>query len=220
MSRQIRPARRYGTLYPLDSVRMHMPNVAREVYGARADWPNSSLTAFAYLYRRFGPPPRGTDGYKHLGGAWLLTTRDPDVYQILDPGGCEISLFLGQYVSARLHEEAGRPGREWRREWRRRYFEAHPSATPADYRLATDEGWDSGLPRCPRCPPEIVERALAAHRHLLNDLLRPVYVDDVAINLFGRISDENPARGREAPRSKLAGWGVPVREMERRINEE
>jgi hypothetical protein len=195
-----------------------MHNLAREVYGDRADWPNSSLTAFAYLYRRFGPPPRGTDDYKQLGGAWILKTRDPEVYLHVDPGSCAIGFFLSQLVSERLYLEAERPGVEWRREWRRRYFEAHPGASVDDLLGAWfEDNWDAGMPRLPRCPPEIVERALSAQRHLLNDLLRPVYVRDVPINLFGRISSENPARGREAPRSRLAGWGVPVREMERRI---
>lgn len=216
--RQIRPARRFGTLRSLDSVRLHMSLVAGEVYGERAEWPNSSLTAFAYLYRRFGPPPRGADGYKQLGGAWILKTRDPDVYLSIDPGGDAISLFFGQLVSEWLYREAERPRREWRREWRRRYFEAHPGASEDDFWTAwIGDSWDAGMSRIPRYPPEIVERALAALRHLLNDLLRPVYVRDVPINLFGCITAENPARGREAPRSKLAGRGVPVREMEKRI---
>lgn len=220
MSYRIRPARRFGTLYPLDSVRLHMPEVAREVYGERAEWPNSSLTAFAYFYRRFGPPPRGADGFKCLGGAWMLKTRDPDVFTHVYPGGSPIESYFGQYVSERLYAEASAPGRAWREECRRRYFEAHPDASLDDYRLAAisrpPQPWRDGMPKYIRCPPEIVERALAAQRHLLRDLLRPVRVRDVTINLFGRITEDNPARGREAPRSELAGWGVPVREMERR----
>jgi hypothetical protein len=201
-----------------------MSEVAREAYGARSGWKDSSLTAFAYMYRRFGPPPRGTDDSKNLAGAWIMKTRDPDIFLHVDPGGCAIGLFFGQYVSERLHEEASKPGLAWRKESKRRYFQAHPGAWDEDYLLASigtsPEPWRSDMPDYPRCPPEIVERALAALRHALLDFLRPVHVRDVPINLFGVISPENPARGRVAQRSELAGWGVPVREMERRIREE
>ncbi len=222
--RVIRPARRWaGSLKPLDSVRLHMSKVARDVWGERAGWDNSSLTAFAYCYRRFGPPPRGTDDYKQLGGAWLLRTRDSDVYLGIDPGGCSIDLYLAQYVSEELSSAAEHPGVEWRLEARRRYREAHRGSSPEEFQLASmadEQPWLEGMPHYPRCSQEIIDRALLALRHILFDLLRPVYVRDARINLFGRISSENPARGPVAERSHLAGWGVPVREMERRIREQ
>ncbi len=208
---------------PLDSVKLLMSEVARDVYGARAEWDNSSLTAFCYCYRRFGPPPRGTDDYKQLGGAWLLKTRDPDVYLDIDPGGCSIDLYFGQYVSMRLRKAADKPGEEWRAESYRRYCEmVRPGATWEDWLGASMDGedhWEEGMPPFPRCPPEIEDRVLGAIRHVLLDLLRPVYVRDAPINLFGRISDDNPGRGRTAERSHMAGWGVNVREIERRVAE-
>lgn len=223
-SRVIRPARRWsGSLRPLDSVRLHMSTLARKVWGDRAGWDNSSLTAFAYCYRRFGPPPQGTDDYKQLGGAWLLKTSDPEVYLRIDPGGCSIDLYLSQYVSEDLRLAAERPGDEWRTEARRRHLAAFPGTSREEYFLASlddDQPWLEGMPRMPRCPEPIVIRALAALRHVLLDLLRPVYIRDVDINLFGRITSENPARGRAATPSHLAGWGIPVREMERRIQME
>ncbi len=219
--RQIRPARRWsGSLKGLDSTRLFMSRLAREVYGERATWDNSSLTAFAYCYRRFGPPPRGTDDFKQLGGSWILKTRDPDIYLGVDPGGCSIDLYLAQYASERLRAAAEKPGREWRGESRRRYFEANPEASEDDYMLACmadEHPWKAGMPRYPRCPSEIVERALAALRHALLDLLRPVFIRDAKINLFGRSRAGNKMRGRTAERSHLAGWGVPVQEMERII---
>lgn len=86
--------------------------------------------------------------------------------------------------------------------------------------FAKEQPWLEGMPEYPDCPQAIVERALAALRHALLDLLRPVYVRDARMNLFGSIAPENPARGPVAKRSHLAGWGVPVREMERRIDAE
>jgi hypothetical protein len=199
-------------------VRLYVPEIAREVYGPRADDEASSLTAFAYMYRRFGPPPRGTDDHKRLGGAWILTTRDVDVYLEVDPTANGVSYDIEQFASRSLCEDAERPGLEWRREARCRYFAAHPEASESDYllaRLADSQPWLDGMLRYPRCPPEIVDRALAAIRHALLDLLRPVYVRDVAINLFGQIDGDNVARGRRAKRSTLAGLGVPVDAMAR-----
>lgn len=216
--RIIRPAQWRGNLVTLDSS-VWLPDLAREIYGARARLAASSLTAFAYAYRRFGPPPISTDDYKDLGGAWILTTRDRDIFLKINPGGWSIDLDLQSYVSERLRSEADLPGQSWREESRRRHDEMFPDG---DWLLDSlqnqnEQPWLDGMQKYPGCPPEIdalVERAL---RHVLFDLLRPVYVRDVAINLFGPVSEVNPSRGAVAKRSPLAGWGVPIDEISKRI---
>lgn len=222
--RVIRPAENFGTLGHLDSL-IYLPDLATHVYGERAKWPDSSLTAFAYCYRRFGPPPMGTDDYKNLGGGWILTTGDPEVFFAVDPGGCSIDLYLHHYVAERLRDEADAPARGWRQESRRRFDVAHPRKTLEDYLLAQMQGgpcrWLEDMPPYPRrCSAEIEARVEGTVTYVLRDLLRPCYVRDVAINLFGRISTKNPARGQEAKRSPLSGWGVPVREIERQMARE
>jgi hypothetical protein len=68
---------------------------------------------------------------------------------------------------------------------------------------------------------KIRARIVEALRHVLLDLLRPIYVRDVPFNLFGRFDEDldNRPRGREASRSPLAGWGVPVEVMRKQIRE-
>ena len=220
--RVIRTAENFRTLGHLDSS-IYLPHLAKQVYGDRAKWPDSSLTAFAYCYRRFGPPPRGTDDYKNLGGAWILTTRDPEVFLGVDPGGCSIDYYLHYYVSERLRDEGGAPALAWRQESRRRFDVLNPGKAYEDFMLAQTQAqrpcpWLDDMPRYPRrCSVEIEARVEAAVTYVLGDLLRPCYVRDVAINLFGRISENNPARGQVARPSPLAGWGVPVREIENRV---
>lgn len=238
--RLIRPAENFGRLGHLDSL-LYLPDLAKHVYGDHAKGLDSSLTAFAYCYRRFGPPPWGTDGRKNLGGEWILTTRDPEVFLGVDPGGCSIDYYLHYYVSERLRDEADGPGLEWRREAARRRFDAeNPGKSYEDFMLAQIEdepcpflvpiveqspggpqklrhllAWPDDMPPYPRrCSAEIEARVECAVTYALRDLLRPCYVRDVAINLFGRISEKNLARGQVARRSPLAGWGV--REIERR----
>lgn len=54
------------------------------------------------MYRRFGPPPRGSDEYKDLCGAWFLTTPDPDVVIHVLPSLCGAYFSFGPYVRSEL----------------------------------------------------------------------------------------------------------------------
>ncbi len=221
MSATIRTAKRHGPLTGLDSG-IQMSVMARELYGDRLH-DDSSLTAFAYLYRRFGPPPRGGDDLKEIA-VWLLKTRDPQVYLGIYPGGCSIDLYLSHYVDASLAREAEAPMREYRRQARAIYDRIYPDG---DYEGFVLEGigesrpcWEGELERLEtRTDPEILTRVDAVLRHILLDLLRPVVIRDVEINLFGRCNADNPPRGRSAPWSHLAGWGVPIKAMEAYIAE-
>ena len=48
----------------------------------------------------------------------------------------------------------------------------------------------------------------------MRDLLRPVFIRDVPVNILGRIKDSDVSR--EVPYSKYAGYGVPLDEMDKR----
>lgn len=61
-----------------------------------------------------------------------------------------------------------------------------------------------------------VQRAIRA---ALQDLLRPVYVQDVPINVFGRMRDEDVDHKRVVGRSRYAGLGVPVKALDKLLTE-
>lgn len=245
--RQIRPARRWkGKLTGAGGDELvFVSELAREVYGypprfGTAENPdppnreNSGFTAFAYLYRRFGPPPVGSDDYKDLG-RWILKTRDPEVYLTAYPSGSEAWLGFGYFITESLADLARKPRADYSERIESWYIENVPQGDATEEEYATAY-WDemykfgdkkpiwSGKVECPESfvDPEIQARVVGALKHALLDLLRPTYVRDVRFNLFGRFDKTtgNKPSGREAPYSHLAGWGVPVREMERRIAED
>lgn len=53
-------------------------DIMTDFYGQAIDNSWTGLIAFAYLWRRFGPPEYGSDDYKDMG-CYFFTTPDPDV---------------------------------------------------------------------------------------------------------------------------------------------
>jgi hypothetical protein len=65
---------------------------------------NSGLTAFAYLWRRFGPPIYGSDSHKELC-CYYLTTEDPQVFLFVSPSGSGLAYAFGYMVKKSLERK-------------------------------------------------------------------------------------------------------------------
>lgn len=144
-----------------------------EALGPGVDDPNSGLLAFAYLWRRFGPPMRGSDAYKDLC-AYILTTGDPEVWIWLRVTASEL-----RYSAKALARESI-SGAIWFEYERRR---AHISQPVSD-------------------------RVRKVVKDAYRELLRPVPVRDIYINIFGRVPDDAVVDPVEPP--VYAGYGIPL----------
>src|SRR5262245_32873522 len=89
------------------------PACARAVYGEHLP-PGSGLTAFAYLWRRFGPPWWGSDNHKDLVG-YLLGMPHPEVFLRLSLSASRLDLAVGYYITAALWNRLQAPVRDWER---------------------------------------------------------------------------------------------------------
>ncbi len=141
----------------------------------------SGLLAFAYLWRRFGPPIHGSDPDKELCD-YCLGTPMPDVFLSVYPTGSRIG--VGYLIPAATEQKMMDA-----------YFKK-PRAKRPD-----TENW-----RSMRGKAGAINAALFA---AMQELLRPVHVRDVAVNILGRSKGYASA----AKPSEFAGLGVPVEAM-------
>lgn len=189
--------------------------LALDVLGPRAGLRDSPFVAFAYLWRRFGPPTIGSNPHRHLAG-WLLTTRHNDLWLDVSPGSASLALSVAHLRHRSL---GGRLYAPWR-EGLARYHEAlarrMPGASADEVSLALIEGKITDEIRAEvgefrRVDDAVAESISDALRHALASLLRPVRVRDHSFNVLGTISKANPGRGRECPAFKDAGYPLEVR---------
>lgn len=228
---------------------------------------------FAYLFRRFGYPNRGSDPHKDLVSYMLTTTRSDMLLRITPYAGGDVSLGFSFYVPDDVSENSRRwirrdrdrhqaefldwietegripewadetaeamveggwpiedgttgwrrmmigaamisrpnggeedePGKirviEWYRSVRADYEAIHP-VPPLQWRSRDVAAWSDDDPMKP-----YAEAMMAT----LRDLLRPVYVRDVAIGIYGVIDEQHPhALGNVGPAAEEAGVaGMP-----------
>ena len=81
------------------------PDMSQAIWGDRANDPNSGLVAFAYLWRRFGPPWRGSDEYKDLA-SYTLTTSAPRVFLRIYPNGCSLAFSIAYIMCMEMRRAA------------------------------------------------------------------------------------------------------------------
>ena len=212
--------------------------LAIEAWGERCEDNNSGLLAFAYLWRRFGPPWRGGDDHKSLVD-YTLTTSEPDVFLWIHLSGSSLSLCTGYLALESVGEEHRKPFCDWEEAFYEWWWSQHPEFEPWE---ETEENkqkvskmyWEDRVktsiidaakeqigPFPDRHDPSkwrtiggLVTRVNQALFDAMQELLTPVYVRDVPINLFGRCEDSDTA----APRSKYAGYGVPQEAMDELID--
>lgn len=135
---------------------------------------------FTYMWRRFGPPPFGSDDYKEIAN-WFITTPMPHVYLGVNPNPSGLLYAFRYAVSSEIIQQLREPKREWRKAMQRWEQDGKVGPEPESPRFYEDwdeESSDSMLYR--------VNNALVA---AIQDLRRPTYVRDVYINCFGRVAD-------------------------------
>lgn len=210
--------------------------LATEAWGDRCKEKNSALMAFAYLWRRFGPPWAGTDDYKKLVG-YDLTTTDEQVFLTLNLGGCGLDLSVGYLAHESIREEISKPMTEWCKKYDEWWWGEHPEfheleETDENRKKVSETYWDERLKGVKKAvavigysPPRldrknwredsgIIGRVNSVLFEALKELERPVYVRGCAINIFGRCDDSEDA----AEWSPYAGYGIPQEAMDALIS--
>lgn len=194
--------------------------MAVDAWGERADADNSCFPAFAYLWRRFGPPFMGCDDHKKLC-RYVIRTPMAGVYLSLSIKGMPITFGVSYMATDAVRESFGGEIRAWFEracEW----AAAHGYTDGNAFWIGKKSHEDRK-----RCMAEIGPRPYhdpkewrtmpgpegemnRAIHSTLRELCRPVYIRDVAIDLFG----VTKAHWKHAAKpSKYAGYGVPVEAM-------
>lgn len=200
-------------------------DLTHKVYGDACEDRNSGLTAFAYLFRRFGPPWVGSDGHKDIA-CWNLTTNDPEVWMWVSPSGSSLRYCIGYMRTEALWEAWQKPRLEWNTRYEKWWLKnIHPEFTPkalkdkktkeralalfwdpADYEKNREKARKE-IGACQDGDPTITERVTRAMTEAMRELLKPVFVRDVPINVFGVYKDDEVPEGQGEP-SVYSGYGL------------
>lgn len=176
-------------------------DIAIEALGERANADNSSLIAMTYLYRRFGPPVIEEDDYKEVC-TYLLTTADPQVWLGLRIKGVGLAYGVFYIADKSLREEAYKPHAEAEKIFRQFWLSKNRHFSDVDSENAASAYWKwrfsdrftvdiqaLSLPPIPsghwKEKGGVYSRINQALFDGLQELLRPTYIRDVYINLFG-----------------------------------
>jgi hypothetical protein len=202
-------------------------DLAREAWGEEAEHADSGLTAFACLWRRFGPPRYGSDNYKQLC-RYVIGTPHHDIYLTLGLSGSPLVHAVGYLAPAAFRAALLAPAREWcgrLDRWAREHGHDDGMLLSLDARLADDYHRAREELGPPPARPDLsrwrelegpvgdLSRAVFA---ALRELLRPVSIRDVPINILGTTGEP---WDHEARPSRYAGLGVPVGAMDALLEE-
>lgn len=214
-------------------------DLAREAWGDSAEL--SPLPSFAYLWRRFGPPWRGSDEYKDIA-AYTITTADPGVLLWFTVSASNLYLCIGGLWTHEIEEAIRKPQADWEHAFLSWWIDTeHPEikewedTEPNRETVASlywDDRWnarergllDRAEPVIGKIPPRPsnenwrsdsgpIGRVNKAIFDALIELTRPVFARDIPINIFGKTGNhESPAE-----HSKYAGFGVDKEAMDKLI---
>ena len=135
---------------------------------------------FTYCFRRFGYPSLGWDGRKDLV-AYVVTTPEPEVFLHIRP-------YCGQGASV---------------PWLSFGYMVKDTLYRAYERIRDQKGYRAWLSDpLYRSGKEALERAM-------DDLLRPVPLDDLRMTCLGVLDDEEESVLPEVEHYPMAGYGVP-----------
>lgn len=231
--------------------------MAIEVWGKACEDRDSGLKAFAYLWRRFGPPWHGSDDHKDLC-TYCLTTADPDVFLVLHLNGAGLKYSVSYMAHESIREEYEKPMQEWEKKFENWFMDQHQ-----EIKWENHEKWGEkykkkigtmfwtarydgkiykqaveAIGKFPRLHVQldgwrniggIVQRVNQSIFDAMNELLRPVYIRDCPINIFGMCEEAEIEDGDEnlepgvmyaAKRSMYAGFGVPKESLDKLIKGE
>lgn len=211
-------------------------DLADLVYGAAAGAPQSGLLAFAYCWRRFGPPWRGSDPHKDLV-RYVVGTSHPEVCLSLSLSASALRYGVGYMIAEELHTLLYAPMTAWEQRFEAWWLDRLGCAGANDLRTTRQKNRLRERCREARWTPTVVrdaEAALglfpritagsplvtAAIMEALQELLRPVYVRDVAITILGRVADDALGTLPAAAPSLYAGYGISKEEMDASLSAE
>lgn len=176
---------------------------------------NASLSAFAYLWRRFGPPCRGSDPDKQLV-RYILGTPHKQVWLTINLGACSLQLSIGYFAEKVLLDRLYAPLWKWQSR-KLKWLKKHKGITSSYVELdsETRKELSAAIGECPHPPlgydwlkgPPVMVAANKALIAALHELLRPVYVRDVPINILGRCDDSE----HSAEPSEMSGYGIDLK---------
>lgn len=213
---------------------------ARRVFGRRAERKGSGLTLFAYMWRRFGPPFTGCDDHKDLAG-YLLTTTHKDVLLEVLPSASSMVHAFGYAARPVFRHQHDAPLMKWLRKHNRLFFQwwcektkctarSFDGLTESQRAAFSEALYDIKMleeakpflakagPRPPRrYMSEARKTVVEALRATMEDLKRPVYVRDVAIDPFG-VYKGVACEVITVEHSSYAGYGMPKAALDRFIN--
>lgn len=224
--------------------------VAEEVYGVCANERNSGLAAFAYLWRRFGPPWFGSDPNKELV-CYYLGTPHPEVFLRLSLKGSRLKYGVGYLITEDVVKILHTPEREWETQFEswwcaekttpdeQAVLQTHNKDDENDpdeaLRAVADRFWHDRMEDAVCREAETVigvhPRRQARdwdHTHplleepikaALVELLRPVFIRDVACNILGHVSDSDLDERDNADESIYAGYGIPQEAMDAQLKD-
>lgn len=191
-------------------------DLAVEAWGEDANYADSGLTAFAYLWRRFGPPTMGSDPYKDLC-RYLIGTPMPGVYLMLNLKGSPLAYGVGYTATEEVHDLIRRPEAEyWTKVSQWAAENGHRNAITLTLDKSKAAAWEQARATLgpPPDPPDLarwreIEGPVGdlnrAVFECLREMLRPVYIRDVYLNIFGTTGEG--LDGAVKP-SKYAGLGI------------
>lgn len=138
---------------------------------------------FAYLFRRFGYSNSGWDEHKELT-YYLLTTPMDTVFLSVCP------YMAGDYRCAYSD--------------RTRHMFGYCISQEIEEQFYT-------IPASKHRESELYQHVSKALEDAIRDLIRPVFIRDIAINCYGRVPDEElDVLPRETERCNEAGYGIPA----------
>lgn len=225
-----------------------IPSLFDTVKEKTKDFSDSSLVAFSYLWRRFGPSGFGWDDYKGLV-SYVVNTPDPDIFLLLRLRGSSLGYSVGMWAKKEIDDLCNEPQRDWFAklvEWHQdKYNENLYSIDDLQLREERTKeakktlgelplfyiGQDNWQDLGPESPIYRINHNISI---AMEEMLRPVYVRDIPFNILGRYRDEpvfttyyeeSLEDGEEnsyyeaAPPYKYAGYGLPMDLIEENFKE-
>jgi len=169
--------------------------LAVEAFGEVARAKDSGLPLFTYMYRRFGPPWSGSDDHKEVA-SYKLTTSDPRIFLDVSIKGYALDFCFRFLITKELQDE----------------YSAY-----MDHRISQVGHREGREPRAWREGSPIRQHVNEVLIEAMKELLRPVWVRDIPMNILGLVEEEDAEDSVEP--SIYAGYGVPKEAMDARIKE-
>lgn len=214
--------------------------LALAAFGTECENDDSGIKAFAYLWRRFGPPWFGSDSHKDLC-LYALSTDDKEVIITISPTGSALKYGIGVGVTKKLNDQFEEQTRKAYRAYHRAFKEWLKKTFPKVFKkMSLTKTWEEQpefydsywkafsenqsrfeaevkTEPLPDGDPAIKSRVETAVLDALRELKRPVHIRDCPINIFGRYKEELFEEKEPCQPSPYAGYGMDKNALDAKI---